>query len=142
MARDVERRREYHRQRRRERLTLARERLGGRCVRCGTTENLQFDHVDGSVKAANISEITNWSLPRFLEEVDKCQLLCGPGSGGCHQDKTTEDLYETICSTGEGRWKCSCGYCQMWRAGYHAGYMKKSREEAHGQAAQQVRAAP
>ena len=32
-------------------------------------------------------------------------------------------------------------YQAMWRAGYHARHMKKSREEAHGQAAQQVRAA-
>jgi hypothetical protein len=130
MAWDPERHREYQRQRRRERLALARECLGGQCVRFGATENLQFDHIDGSTKVANISEITNWSLKRFLEEVDKCQLLCGPGS--CHQDKTTEETYDTICSTGEGRWKCQCGYCAMWRSGYHAGYMKRSREEIKG----------
>lgn len=46
----------------------------------GVTE---LDHVDGDTKVANISEITNLSLPRFLAEVDKCQLLCGPG--GCHR---------------------------------------------------------
>jgi hypothetical protein len=136
----TEQHREYQRERRQKRLALAKVRLGGRCARCGATENLQFDHVDGSTKVANISEITNWALERFLAEVDKCQLLCG-GSGGCHQDKTTQECYTTICSSGEGRWRCPCGYCQMWRAGYHAGYMKKSREESHGQAAQQVRAA-
>jgi hypothetical protein len=101
-------RREYQRKRRRERLALARERLGGRCVRCGATESLQFDHIDGSTKVANISEIANWKPERFLEEVDKCQLLCGPG--GCHQDKTTEELDDTVCSSGEGRWKCPRGY--------------------------------
>ena len=134
-----ESRREYQRKRRRERLALARERLGGRCVRCVATENLQFDHIDGFTKVANISEITNWKLERFLEEVDKCQLLCSPG--GCHQDKTTEELYDTVCSIGESRWKCLCGYCRMWRTGYHAGYMKRSREETPGHAAQVVRAA-
>src|SRR5215467_4703329 len=127
-------RREYQRQRRHERLALARERLGGRCIRCGATQKLQFDHIDRAAKVANISEITSWSLERFLAEVDKCQLLCGPG--GCHQDRTTRQLYETICSTGEGRWKCSCGYCRMWRSGYHAGYMKRSREDFQGHVAQ------
>lgn len=107
---------------------MARERLGGKCARCGATENLQFDHINPATKVANISEIANWSLARFLAEVDKCQLLCGPG--GCHQDKTTRDLYPTVCSSGEGRWKCPCDMCQMWRTGYHAGYMKRSREQA------------
>src|SRR5215470_14817083 len=69
-------RREYQRQRRHERLALARERLGGRCIRCGATQKLQFDHIDRAAKVANISEITSWSLDRFRAEVDKCQLLC------------------------------------------------------------------
>jgi hypothetical protein len=88
--------------------------------RCGATEGLQFDHIDSRTKIANISEVTNWRLYRFLAEVDKCQLLCGPG--GCHQDKTTCDLYPTACTSGEGRWKCECDLCAAWRTGYHAGY--------------------
>jgi hypothetical protein len=47
---------------------------------------LQFDHVVPGSRARKISEATNWSLERFLAEVDKCQLLCDL----CHRGKTTE----------------------------------------------------
>jgi hypothetical protein len=86
---------EYHRQyqekRRLERLAMAKERLGGRCVRCGATENIDFDHIVQGTKNRKISEATNWSLERFLAEVDKCQLLCHAGSGcNGHADKTRD----------------------------------------------------
>jgi len=29
--------------------------LGGRCVRCGATEDLEFDHIDPSTKRFTIS---------------------------------------------------------------------------------------
>jgi len=76
----------YQRKRHRERLALAIERLGGKCVRCGATENLQFDHIVPGSRVRKISEATNWSLERFLAEVDKCQLLCDP----CHRQKSKE----------------------------------------------------
>jgi hypothetical protein len=88
---DPERFRQYQEQRRLERLALATARLGGKCVRCGATESLDFDHIVASTKNRKISEATNWSMERFLAEVDKCQLLCHAGQG-CkgHSIKTTE----------------------------------------------------
>lgn len=70
---------------------MARERLGGQCVRCGATENLDFDHIVPGSRTRKISEATNWTLDRFLTEVDKCQLLCHP-SHGCsgHAIKSAE----------------------------------------------------
>lgn len=83
--------RTYQEKRRLERLAMARERLGGGCVRCGATDNLDFDHIVPGTRARKISEATNWSMERFLAEVDKCQLLCHPGSGcGGHAEKTLE----------------------------------------------------
>lgn len=60
------------------------EYLGGKCVGCGTTENLQFDHLDRSQKQHNISRIVDWKFERIVPELDKCRLLCDD----CHQIKT------------------------------------------------------
>lgn len=76
MAFDTAQHREYQKKRYRERLAIAKERLGGKCIKCEETEDLEFDHIDPRSKLRKISEATNWSLARFLAEVDKCQLLC------------------------------------------------------------------
>lgn len=105
---------------------MARARLGGHCAGCGTTDGLHFDHVDPATKVANISEITNWALPRFLAEVDKCQLLCG--GAGCHQDKTSQENYAaTLCPSGVGRWRCPCEQCKAFRRAWQASYMRRWR---------------
>lgn len=60
------------------------EYLGGKCVGCGTTENLQFDHKDRTIKEFNISKKPDHTLEKIKEELDKCQLLCD----SCHRIKT------------------------------------------------------
>src|ERR1700722_18143959 len=50
--------------------------LGNKCVKCDSTEDLQFDHIDPSTKYKNITEMTDCSELRQLEEIQKCQLLC------------------------------------------------------------------
>jgi len=83
---------EYHRQyqlnRRLERLAMAKERLGGKCSYpgCEITEDLEFDHIVPGSRTRKISEATNWSLERFLAEVDICQLFCS----GHHHQKSAE----------------------------------------------------
>jgi hypothetical protein len=52
------------------------ERLGGKCIVCGTAESLEFDHIDKTTKKFNITKGLSYSLDRLFEEVDKCQLLC------------------------------------------------------------------
>lgn len=60
--------------------------LGGKCVRCGDTDNLQFDHVDKSKKTFPISELWSIAENKFFEELEKCQILCGR----CHREKSLE----------------------------------------------------
>lgn len=83
--------REYHqkyeRDRWEKRYPEALRTLGGRCVECGTTEDLQFDHVDPATKLFNISEGATRNENLFWDEVAKCQLLCVPH----HKDKTASD---------------------------------------------------
>jgi hypothetical protein len=64
------------------------ERLGGKCVECGRTETLEFDHIDPSTKSFNIA--SGYSKPKevLLAEVAKCQLLCNK----CHIEKSKKDL--------------------------------------------------
>ena len=42
--------RKINKKNRDERRKILIERLGGKCVKCGTTENLQFDHIDPNTK--------------------------------------------------------------------------------------------
>ena len=63
------------------------EKLGGKCVECGCTESLEFDHIDPSTKSFNIA--AGYTKPKkvLLEEVAKCQLLCNK----CHIEKSKKD---------------------------------------------------
>lgn len=58
--------------------------LGGKCVRCGTTENLEFDHIDPRIKSFNITNFLSYSKEKIQLELLKCQLLCNE----CHKKKT------------------------------------------------------
>jgi hypothetical protein len=89
------------------------EMLGGCCVRCGSTEDLEFDHIDPSAKRFNVcSDLTRaWS--QLVAEALKTQLLCRP----CHIAKGVEDRPEPL----HGRyryvyWKCRCEACRAANA--------------------------
>lgn len=75
---------EIQRLRRQEKRKVLLEHLGGKCVGCGVTENLQFDHLDRTQKLFSISKKLDYSLEKLLPEVEKCQLLCYE----CHELKS------------------------------------------------------
>lgn len=63
--------------------------LGGECAKCGSTDDLEFDHIDRSTKSFGIAGL--WPvkrLPEVYEELKKCQLLCDP----CHNEKSLDEL--------------------------------------------------
>ena len=72
------------------------EMLGGKCVGCGITEDLQFDHIDRKNKSFTIGKCLGYSLERLIPEAQKCQLLCK----SCHQIKTT--IGHDVCSLRDG----------------------------------------
>jgi len=79
--------REHKRERNKERRAYCLEYLGGKCVKCGTTHNLQFDHIKREGKKYNIAGRLTNDFTILKEELDKCQLLCVP----CHLDKTAKE---------------------------------------------------
>ena len=79
-----EKRKAWHRDYKKFRRQKIKDYLGGKCVGCGTTENLQFDHIDRHQKKFTISTNVNMAWDKLTEEADKCQLLCKE----CHKKKT------------------------------------------------------
>ncbi len=67
----------YHERRRK-----AIQQLGGKCVKCKATEQLQFHHADPDGKQFTIARGASFSEERWRNEVAKCQLLCRQ----CHSE--------------------------------------------------------
>lgn len=103
------------------RKDAAKKFLGGKCVDCGSVENLQFDHKDRKTKEFTIAQLWSVSEKRFWEEVKKCQLLCQK----CHIKKTLEDLGQKSAKDTHGTISsyryCRCPVCKKW----HSEYSKK-----------------
>ena len=70
-----------------ERKSYCLEYLGGKCVKCGTTHNLEFDHIKRDTKKYNITRKVDKTFDILKEELDKCQLLCYD----CHKIKTKSE---------------------------------------------------
>ena len=88
---NIDERREYDRNHKKKRyyetLSESMEKLGGKCVKCGATERLEFDHIDPKNKSFCItSRLLMGDREKFQEELDKCQLLCYD----CHLEKTKQ----------------------------------------------------
>src|SRR6478735_5499265 len=60
----------------RERRAYAIEFLGGVCVVCGSTEDLEIDHIIKADKSFQITQMWSVSQERYDQELMKCQLLC------------------------------------------------------------------
>ena len=78
---------EHRREQRKEKRVYCIEYLGGKCVKCGTTHNLQFDHIKREGKKYEITRRLSNNLNNLKEELDKCQLLCYD----CHKIKTKSE---------------------------------------------------
>lgn len=61
------------------------DRLGGKCVDCGSTDDLEFDHDDRTTKTHQIGRLFTSASNAVLEsELAKCVLRCV----GCHVIKS------------------------------------------------------
>lgn len=98
--------------------------MGGRCVACGSTELLQFDHVDRTTKAFDISSSWGRKWETIVAELAKCQLLCRD----CHKAKSDAEATtrrhgtHPMCRAG-----CRCDPCREGNAVYMKPIMAASR---------------
>src|SRR5687768_15791278 len=89
--------------------------LGGKCVVCGTTENLEFDHIDPRTKTHPITRIMH-QQKLYEKEILLCQLLCN----SCHKKKSAQELSEKLTKpivhgTLSGHKKCGPVKCTLCR---------------------------
>jgi 5-methylcytosine-specific restriction endonuclease McrA len=94
---------------------------GKSCVKCGSTVDLEVDHIDRAQKVSH--RIWSWSAARRAAELAKCQVLCGPH----HREKTNADVYGDT-PHGDSRYKkCGCDECKA----DHARYQREWRAAQH-----------
>jgi len=108
--------REQHREelnlKERQRINILRQiyidQLGGKCIKCGSTDNLEFDHIDPTTKLYKIQSILY--NPELLKiELAKCQLLCF----SCHIEKSTlEKAINIIEGCKNSIHTCKCHTCK------------------------------
>ena len=108
--------RPYLRERWNTRRSSAIEKLGGKCVNCGSKEMLEFDHIDPSTKLFTLSKVPFASEVRWQNELSKCQLLCHD----CHKEKSSS---EGSFNNDDKEYHCSCGKILISRKAY-AGHMR------------------
>lgn len=82
------------------------EYLGGSCVVCGTTEYLEFDHIEPELKSFTIGrKLSNTTFEDLIPELDKCQLLCK-----VHHKEKHAPQHGTI--SGYRHLRCRCDACR------------------------------
>lgn len=108
----------YHR-RRREVVVL----LGGTCRSCGTTNDLEIDHIDRKTKRHNISKLINGNWEKLLAELEHCQLLCVV----CHKEKSDQEQSLNHGQGVTGKKNCRCELCGPLKRGYMREFKKRQK---------------
>ena len=101
-------------------MSLIKELLGGKCVACGATEQLEIDHINMAEKEFDMTKAMTYSRKKVLEEMAKCQLLCK----SCHLEKTKRDNPKTVDHGGglTGKRNCRCELCAPLKNKYNKKY--------------------
>lgn len=89
--------------------------LGGVCVECGATEELEIDHIDPATKTMSISKMWSVSKARYEAELELCQLLCKPH----HIEKTSRENSVEHGGGVSGKKNCPCEPCRAKNREYH-----------------------
>jgi 5-methylcytosine-specific restriction endonuclease McrA len=101
---------------------------GGVCVKCGSTDRLEIDHIDRSTKTLNPYNIWHRRQEVRDEELAKCQVLCYE----CHKAKTRIETHQWLGTTDHGRtWSytkgCRCSLCTAAWKEYLADLRERKR---------------
>lgn len=105
--------RRYH-----QRMERFRAMLGGKCTKCGATEDLEIDHIDPASKDKPVSRAWQWNDEAVLAELEKCQLLCEI----CHVAKHASPHGSIRRYKNHG---CRCQHCKAAITAYNREYHKR-----------------
>lgn len=100
---------------------------GGECVDCGSTDKLEFDHVDPKLKSFDVGKLLNYSAAKRKAELEKCVLRCK----ACHKIKTTANGDNGAVGHGgglTGKRNCYCELCAPLKAEYMRNWKKKKNK--------------
>jgi 5-methylcytosine-specific restriction endonuclease McrA len=115
--------RNYMRERRKARRDKFIKLLGGKCVQCGSVDNLEFDHRNPKYKKYDYNNLKDSAEKTILKELKKCVLLCA----NCHLQKTKdnkEHINKDKKPARHGtiwmykRYKCRCSKCKKAMSDY------------------------
>ena len=111
---------DYMRRRYHDRRARVVAHLGSCCTVCGTTEDLEIDHVDPASKTYDTERMLILSERKMWEEVAKCQLLCGKH----HGEKTMREKgHRPPGEYGHGTHAmyryCKCDECRAFMSAYN-----------------------
>lgn len=113
--------REYFKRRRWERKLIAIQRLGGRCSRCNTDENLTLQYIDPSTKGFDANRLPAVSEDRFEQEIPKMEVICPE----CvRYERILDDPCGTVTNYRRG---CRCQPCRDANTAYNVSYNRTRR---------------
>lgn len=103
------------------------EKLGGKCVICGATTDLQIDHIYRADKNFAVSQWWSSSRAKMDAELAKCQLLCRD----CHKAKTLWEVGQKAAITTHGTLSayryCKCRICRKAYSDYYKEYQNRKK---------------
>ena len=103
--------------------------LGGVCVDCGSTHQLEFDHDDRILKSFDVSKSYSKNYEDLKKEILKCKLRCKK----CHKRKT-QDVDGLKAEHGKysmyRHHKCRCELCKEANREQHKSWRQKRRAVA------------
>lgn len=107
----------------------------GPCVKCGTWDNIEIDHIDPSTKEYEIDIVWRRSQQIRDYELAKCQALCKP----CHIEKTTIEQKNAKPVTHGSyksyrKYKCRCEICVLTMRKRAQKYRENNREKINSYA--------
>ena len=95
--------------------------LGGKCIDCGSTDNLEFDHIDPENKDFCISNYMTYPSSLVDAELAKCTLRCK----SCHSSRTRTQNSVEHGAGASGKRNCRCEPCRLRKAEYMRDYYRR-----------------
>ena len=102
----------------------------GPCIRCGSDQRLEVDHIDPAYKTIRISEVWLRSEQVRTVELLKCQVLCHD----CHYSKTAKENGWAPKEGMHGLTRycagCRCDICRAAKAKEKKAYLARKKMKA------------